>query len=139
MAFVMKSFNFITYFISPLINKLKLADVDLLAKIDIHLHSQLSLSSPLAQFPAISKSKRKGPTACTLQAATFSSILYYGKRCVGVDMQKMSFAFSHSIQLFHFQISSKWVPRGLNPSLSLDANLCPFLSPFYYEIFMLIF
>ena len=35
--------------------------------------------------------------------------------------------------------STKWVPRGLNPTFSLDANLCPFLSPFYYEIFYLIF
>ena len=26
--------------------------------------------------------------------------------------------------------------RGLNPTFSLDANLCPFYSPFYYEIFI---
>ena len=102
MAFVMKSFNFITYFISPLINKLKLADVDLLAKIDIHLHSQLSLSFPLAQFPAISKSQRKELTACTFQAATFSSILDYGRRCVGSDTTEIAVAISLSIQRFHF-------------------------------------
>ena len=75
MSFVMKSFNFITYFISPLNQQVKLADVDLLAKIDFHLPSQMSLSFPQAQFPAISKSKRKELTACTSQAATFSSIL----------------------------------------------------------------
>ena len=100
----MKTFNFITHFISPLINKLKLADVDLLAKIDIHLHSQLSLSFPLAQFPAISKPKRKELTACTLQAATFSSILHHGKRCVGSDTIEIAFAISLSIQRFHFKV-----------------------------------
>ena len=42
MSFVMKSFNFITYFISPLNQQVKLADVDLLAKIDSHLPSQMN-------------------------------------------------------------------------------------------------
>ena len=89
MAFVMKSINFITIFQSPKSQTFKVDYVTFPTKIDSHLPSQMSLSFPLAQFPAISKSKRKELTACTFQAATFSSILDYGKRCVGVDMQKM--------------------------------------------------
>ena len=104
MFFVMKLNNFITYFSKLRHQHLKVVYVTFRTKIDFHLHSRLSLSFPLAQFPAVRKSKRKGLTACTSQAATFSSILYYGKRCVGVDMQKMSIAFLHSIQLFHFQL-----------------------------------
>ena len=89
MSFVMKSNNFITYFTKSINQQVKLADVDLLAKIDFHLHSRLSLSFPQAQFPVDKEKPKERPTACTLQAATFSSILDYGKRCVGAGMQKM--------------------------------------------------
>ena len=59
MPFVMKSFNFITYFISPLNQQVKLADVDLLAKIDFQLPSQMNLFFPLAKYPAKGKIQTK--------------------------------------------------------------------------------
>ena len=92
MAFVMKSINFITIFQSPKSQTFKVDYVTFPTKIDSHLLSWMSLSFPLAQFPAISKSKRKELTACTFQAATSSSILQHGKRCVGSDTTEIAVA-----------------------------------------------
>ena len=97
----MKANNFITYFTKSINQQVKLADVDLLAKIDFHLHNRLSLSFPQAQFPVDKEKPKERPTACTLQAATFSSILQHGKRCVGSDTTEIAVAISLSIQRFH--------------------------------------
>ena len=104
MAFVMKSSNFITIFQSPKSQTFKVVYVTFRTKIDSHLPSHLSLSLPLAQFPAISKSQRKELTACTFQAATVSSILQHGKGCVGSDTTEIAVAISLSIQRFHFKL-----------------------------------
>ena len=89
-------------FQSPKSQTIEVVYVTFPTKIDFHLPSQMSLSIPLAQFPAISKSQRKELTACTLQAAIFSSILHHGKRCVGSDTTEIAVAISLSIQRFHF-------------------------------------
>ena len=50
-----------------------------------------------------------------------------GNYCVAKKCAQQShFYFAISFVIF----PCKWVPRGLNPTFSLDANLCPFYSPF---------
>ena len=64
-SFVIKSNNFITYFISPSNQQVKLADVDLSTKIDFPLPSQMSqLLLTADKMPSQMKIKRK-PYNCT--------------------------------------------------------------------------
>ena len=122
MSFVMKSFNFITYFTSLRNKHLKVAYVTFRreksmesANSAFHPFSfQAALLLIFPSFDPVFPSKTQHTTSCC------------GFLCGYEAHLKLHNDSTKSFAIF----PSKNVPRGLNPTFSLDANLCPFLFPF---------
>ena len=129
--YVMKLFNFITYFhqYTQLINQIAY----------VTFRREKSMGSARPRLPSIFL-----PSGAAAYFPFFWSGVPFKKThhttsCWGFlcGYEAHHNCTNDSIKSFAI-FPSKKVPRGLNPTFSLDANLCPFLFPFYYEMFILI-
>ena len=126
----MKLFNFITYFTKLRHQHFKVVYVTFRTKIDFHLPSQMSLSFPLAQFPAISKSKGKGTHCLHVPSSDFLLYPSLWKEVCWIRHKRnciCNFAFDPTFSFLRF--SSKRVTRELNLHFLFRREPLPILFP----------